>query len=339
MVRIGVIGAGHWGPNLIRNFQDGRDSEVVCVVDRSEERLALVSQRFPNVRVATSADAVVAAEDVDAVVVTTPTSTHFGLAKTAIENGKHVLVEKPITHRADEALRLCELADAQGVALMVGHVFLFNEGVRRVKAYIDDGRLGDLYYVSMVRTNLGPIRVDVSSSWDLAAHDISIANYWMDADPMDVSAVGGSWLNDGIEDAVFATMRYQSGALVNLHVSWLNPRKARDITVVGAKSMLTFDDMNLSEPIRMYDKHVDDTRTKAPYVDSFASFRSIVRDGDIVIPKVSMGEPLRAECEHFVECVRAGKQPLTDGRNGLAVVRVLEAIQRSLAAGGQRETV
>ncbi len=339
MIRIGVIGAGHWGPNLIRNFQDDRRSSVVRVADSSEERLDLVSARFPEVKVSTSAEDVLSADDVDAVVVTTPTRTHYGLAMKALENGKHALVEKPITTSSAEAAELCEEAARRGLVLMVGHVFLFNEGVRRVKKYIADDAVGNVYYVSMVRTNLGPIRIDVNAAWDLAAHDISIANYWMDAEPVDVSAVGGAWVNRGIADAVFATIRYPSGALVNLHVSWLNPRKARDITVVGDKAMLTFDDMNLSEPIRVYDKQVVDTPTSAPYVDSFVSFRSIVRDGDVIIPKVSIGEPLRNECQHFLECVESGKTPLADGRNGLAVVRVLEAVQRSLESGGTRQSI
>ncbi len=339
MVRIGVIGAGHWGPNLIRNFQDDRGSSVVCVADSSEERLRLVAERFPEVRVSTSAEDVLSADDVDAVVVTTPTRTHYGFAIQALRNGKHALVEKPLTTSAAEAEELCEEAERRGLVLMVGHVFLFNEGVRRVKQYIAEGAIGNVYYASMVRTNLGPIRIDVNAAWDLAAHDISVANYWMDAEPCDVSAVGGSWVNDGVDDAVFATMRYPTGALVNLHVSWLNPRKARDITVVGDKAMLTFDDMNLSEPIRVYDKQVVDTLTKVPYVDSFVSFRSTVRDGDVVIPKVSLGEPLRTECQHFIDCVQNAKTPLADGRNGLSVVRVLEAVQRSLAAGGSRHSL
>ncbi len=337
MLRIGVIGAGHWGPNLIRNFQDDRDCQVVRVADTSQKRLTMVSERFPEVKVSTSAEEVVSASDVDAVVVTTPTKTHYDLAAKALENGKHALVEKPITASVADAEKLCEQAERRDLVLMVGHVFLFNAGVRRVKEYIEEGVVGDIYYVSMVRTNLGPIRVDVNAAWDLAAHDISIANYWIGAEPIDVSAVGGSWVNEGIADAVFATMRYPSGVLVNLHVSWLNPRKARDITVAGEKAMLTFDDMNITEPVRVYDKRVTDTLTTASYVDSFASFRSVVRDGDVTIPKVSMGEPLRDECRHFVECIREGKTPLADGQNGLAVVRALEAMQKSLEAGGARQ--
>ncbi|MCZ6784758.1 MAG: Gfo/Idh/MocA family oxidoreductase [Proteobacteria bacterium] len=189
----------------------------------------------------------------------------------------------------------------------------------------------------MVRTNLGPIRVDVNSAWDLASHDISLANYWLDGEPVTAAAVGGSWINSGVEDAVFATLRYPNEVLVNLHVSWLNPRKNRDITVVGDQRMLTFDDMSITEPLRIYDKQVAGDRTQV--VDSFASFRMSVRDGDIVIPKVSAGEPLRSECNHFIDAIESGKPPLTGGREGTSVVRVLEAISRSVQNRGREEKV
>lgn len=339
MIRIAVIGAGHWGPNLIRNFHNRRRSEVAWVVDRDAGRLAQVSERFPEVRVSEAPEPALADPSVDAVVVATPTSTHYRLAKAALESGKHVLVEKPIASEVRHGVELCELAAQRGRVLLVGHVFVYNNGVRRVKQYLDAGELGRVYYVSMVRTNLGPIRVDVNAAWDLAAHDISIVNYWLGAAPISVSAVGGRWLNPGIEDAVFSTLRYPNEILVNLHVSWLNPRKARDITVVGERRMLTFDDMNLNEPLRIYDKQVTEERVHATYVDTFASFRAALRDGDIVIPKVALGEPLKSECDDFLECVATGKTPLVDGAQGVAVVRALAAIQRSVSNGGREEGV
>jgi predicted dehydrogenase len=259
--------------------------------------------------------------------------------KAALEAGKHVLVEKPIATDSAQGAELVELAEKAGRVLMVGHLFLFNAGVRKVKQYLESGTLGRVYYVSMVRTNLGPIRMDVNAAWDLASHDVSIANYWLGAEPATVSAVGGAWINGGIEDAVFATLRYPNQVLVNLHVSWLNPRKSRDITVVGERKMITLDDMNLTEPLRVYDKFVTDDRTAAPFVDNFASFRASVREGDVTIPKVALGEPLRTECDHFIECVAQNKPPLTDGRMGNAVVRVLEALTRSVANAGREEKV
>lgn len=338
MIQIAVLGAGHWGPNLIRSFHTHTASEVAWVIDRDPARLELVRVRYPDVRV--SADPADALGDpaVDAVVISTPTVTHYQLASAALRAGKHVLVEKPISSRAEEADELCALADSMGRVLMVGHVFLFNNAIRRVKDYLDEGRLGRLFYISMVRTNLGPIRMDVNASWDLAAHDVAIANYWLGTAPVAAAAQGGSWINQGIEDAVFANLFYPDEIMVNLHVSWLSPRKVRDITVVGERGMLTFDDMNLSEPLRFYDKRVTDDRTPG-FVDTFASFRTSIREGDIHIPRVGIGEPLKAECDHFLECIAFGKRPLSDGRSGAAAVRVLSALERSLRNGGTREAV
>ena len=233
MIRIAVFGAGHWGPHLIRNFHNKEQSEVLWVVDRDPARLAQVRTRFPDVAVGADADGVLAETRVDAVVIATPTSTHYQLARAALEHGKHVLVEKPIATDTREAAELCSLSAEGRRVLMVGHVFLFNPGIQRVKEYLDAGHLGRVYYIAMVRTNLGPIRVDVNAAWDLAAHDVSIVNWWLGTEPVTAAAVGGKWINHGIDDAVFATLRYPGDVLVNLHVSWLNPRKAREITVVG----------------------------------------------------------------------------------------------------------
>lgn len=339
MIRVGVVGAGHWGPNLIRNFHNRETSEVVWVVDRDAARLEQVRRRFAEIRVGDDVAAVIAADRVDALVVATPTSTHHAVARAALDAGKHVLVEKPITADVREAEELCELAARRGCVLMVGHVFVYNPAVQRVKQILDAGDLGRVYYVSMVRTNLGPIRVDVNAAWDLASHDVSIANYWHGGPPLAVSALGGSWINAGIEDAVFATFRYPGDILVNMHTSWLNPRKSRDITVVGEHKMLTFDDMNLSEPLRLYDKQVTDARSTPPYVDAFVPFRASVREGDITIPRVPLGEPLRAECEHFLECIASGRPPLTGGPEAVLVVRAVAALARSIRQGGREEPV
>jgi predicted dehydrogenase len=312
---------------------------VRVVVDRDTARLAQVRARFPHVETAESLDAALGNPEIDAFVVATPTSTHYPIVKAALEAGKHVLVEKPITTKGREADELTALAQKKGRVLMVGHVFIFNQAVQRVRAYIESGDLGRVYYISMVRTNLGPIRMDVSASWDLMSHDISIVNYWLGSEPVSASALGGTWINPGIEDAVFATLRYPNDVLVNVHASWLNPRKARDITVAGDKRMLTFDDMNLLEPVRIYDKQVTDKTTKPGFIDTFASFRASVREGDITIPKVPGGEPLKSECDHFLECIRAGKQPLVGGKEAGAVVRTLEAIDRSMKASGREEKI
>jgi len=339
MIRLAVIGAGQWGPNLIRNFHNKQTSEVVWVIDRDAARLKEVHAHFPDVQTAEGPEQALRDPSVHAVVVATPTSTHYALAKEALERRKHLLVEKPLTTEVKQGLQLLELAMSQRLTLMVGHVFVYNPAVRKVKDYLDTGYLGKVYYVSMVRTNLGPIRLDVNAAWDLAAHDLSIANYWLDAEPQSLSAIGGTWINQGIEDAVFATLRYSQGVLVNLHASWLNPRKTRDIMVVGERRMLTFDDLNLNEPLHIYDTRVSDARSRPAYVDSFASFRASIRRGDITVPKVPVGEPLALQCAHFLECIATGTQPFSGGREGIAVVRALEAMQRSMGAGGREEQV
>jgi predicted dehydrogenase len=338
-IRTAVIGAGHWGPNLIRNFDSPPASVVKVVVDRDGARLKQVKARFPGVAVAEDAAVAFGDPAIDAVIIATPTSSHYALVKAALEAGKHVLVEKPITTHGGEAEELVTLAARRGRVLMVGHVFIFNLAVQRVRAYITAGDLGRIYYMSMVRTNLGPIRVDVNAAWDLMSHDLSIVNYWLGAEPETASAVGGTWINPGREDAVFATLRYPGEVLVNVHASWLNPRKSRDVTVAGDKRMLTFDDMNILEPLRLYDKQVSDQTVKPEVVDTFASFRASIRDGDITIPKVSTGEPLRNECEHFLDCIRGGTPPLVGGAAGAAVVRALEAIDRSMRDHGREQAV
>jgi predicted dehydrogenase len=339
MLRVAVIGVGHWGPNLIRNFHDGVKSRVVRVVDPSAERRALVQSRFPDIPTAAEAAAALSAPDVDAVVIATPSVTHHRLTRAALEAGKHVLVEKPLATRSEDAEELCQLAAGVGRVLMVGHVFLYNAAVRRVKELIDADHLGRINYIAMVRTNLGPIRTDVNAAWDLAAHDISMANDWLEAIPLKVSAVGGAWINPGVEDAIFATLRYPGEILVSLHVSWLNPRKIRDITVVGERRMLTFDDVNTTEPLRIYDKNVSDERFTPTWVDNYASFRAHVREGDVTIPRIPPGEPLLSECRDFVDCIERGAKPRSDGRVGLAVVRVLVALERSLREGGAEQPV
>ncbi|MBN4050318.1 Gfo/Idh/MocA family oxidoreductase [Desulfobulbus sp. AH-315-M07] len=336
-IKVGIIGAGYWGPNLIRNFRDSLRSEVVWVIDKDEGRLGQVQSRYPEVRTGTDAEAVFSDDSVDAVVIATPTVTHYELTRRALTCDKHVLVEKPIASNSAHARELCELAESRDRTLMVGHVFLFNSGICRIKQYLEEGELGSIYYVSMVRTGLGPIRMDTNAAWDLAAHDISIANYWLDGAPVCVSAVGGNWINEGIDDAVFATLRYPGDVLVSLHVSWLNPKKERQITVVGDRRMLTFDDMSLGHPIRIYDKQVTTELTRPTFADSFASFRASVREGDIVIPKVTGQLPLTAECEHFLESIQSGSSPRSDGRTGLSVVQVLEAMDRSRQNRGREE--
>ena len=250
-----------------------------------------------------------------------------------------MLVEKPLTTSSETSRELCDLAEQMDRVLMVGHVFVYNEAARVVKERIEEGELGRIYYLSMVRTNLGPIRVDVDAAWDLASHDISLANFWLDAVPLSAAAMGGEFINAGIADVVFATLRYPDDVLVNLHASWLNPRKARDITVVGDRKMLTFDDTAVEAPIRIYDKQVLDDRSHPGFVDSISSFRMSVKEGEVSAPSIPPNEPLRNECEHFLDTIEKGIRPLSGGAEGLAVVRVLDAMSKSLKLRGQEVAV
>jgi predicted dehydrogenase len=337
MIGVAVVGAGHWGPHLVRNFNDHLSSQTLWVIDQSEPRRKAIGERFPTLTVSEHLDDALGDDRVDAVVVATPTSTHHGLVEQALGAGKHVLVEKPITNSLSDAASLCRQADALGLVLMVGHVFLFNPAINSAKAYIDKGELGQLKYLSMTRTNLGPVRVDVNAAWDLASHDISIANYWLGEGPHSVSASGGSWLNPGVHDVVFATLRYPNEVMVNIEASWLNPRKRRLISAVGSDRMLTVDDMDLNEPLRLYDKGVIGAGSEV--TDTFAGFRSQIREGEVRIPHVTTGEPLRAECDAFLSRVRGEEGSLSNGWAGAEVVAVLEAIDRSIANRGAEQEV
>lgn len=338
MTGIAVVGAGHWGPHLIRNFTDHLASQVLWVVEPDDIRRKAIGERFPGVT--TTAELNDALEDprVDGMVIATPTATHSAIAARSLEAGKHVLVEKPLSHSVQSGKSLVALAESNGLALMVGHVFLFNPAYRAAKEYIGSGSLGDLRYISMTRTNLGPVRIDVNAAWDLATHDIAVANYWLGARALEVSATAGSWINEGIDDVAFLTMTYPEGVRVHVEASWLNPRKRRFASVVGSDRMLTVDDMDLNEPLRIYNKGVVGTGSDE-ITDSFAGFRSKIREGEVSIPHVTGGEPLKAECEAFLMRIRGGNDTLSDGSAGLEVVAVLEAVDRSVAAGGKSTTV
>ncbi len=304
MLRVAVIGAGHWGPNLIRTFS-GQGSVVTRVVDVRTDRLEALKATFPNITFGTDALAAMSDSAVDAVVVATPTATHFELTRQALELGKHVLVEKPLATSGREAAVLGALASKMRRVLMVGHVYLFNPAVQRAKELLDEQALGRLSYLSMVRTNLGPVRTDVTAAWDLASHDLSIATYWLGSGPLTVSATGHS-------GAAFITLTYPNEVLVNIHCSWLTPRKVRDITVVGERRVLRFDDLDSKQPLSLFDSAT----------------------GALGLPFVPQAEPLALEHAHFLECVAEGRTPLTDAALGLEVVKTLEAITTSMQAGG-----
>jgi predicted dehydrogenase len=330
MTTVNFIGLGHWGPNLVRAFINSQRARVGMVCDLSEARLETVRRNISST-IHCTADSQAAATDAeaDAVVIATPTETHYALTKAALLAGKHVLVEKPLAARLDEAEALVELARRQQRVLCVGHVFLFNNGIRAVKSLIDRGELGSIRYIFSSRTNLGPFRSDVNALWDLGSHDVSIFNYWLDAQPIQVTACGTSYLNPNVEDVVVANFAYPNQVQACVHASWLNPQKVREITVVGERQMVVWNDMELNEPVRIYHKSVDVERGPA-YADSFGAFRLLVRSGDVVIPRIDATQPLDAECQHFLDCIEGKSQPINDGVVGLRVVSALEAAQLSM---------
>lgn len=339
-VNVAVVGLGYWGPNLARAFASTSGARLHTLCDSNGARLVAVARDYPGVRTTTDYGAVLAAPDVDAVVLATPAATHFKLAFAALQAGKHVLVEKPMAQSAAECRALIEQAEARRRVLMVGHVFLYNAAVRKIKELIDSGALGRLYYIYAQRLNLGIIRQDVNALWNLAPHDISVINYWLGAIPTVVLARGYAYVQPGIEDVFFMTLEYPGDVAANVHVSWLDPHKVRRITVVGSERMAEFDDMNPEARVVVYNKRAA-TPPSIPNVNGVASSRGMshrgveVQAGDVTIPRIGFEEPLRAECEHFLECVTEGRRPLSDGAQGLQVVQVLEAAEESLRKGSR----
>lgn len=337
--RIAVVGAGHWGPHLVRNFEANAGSRLVAVCDTSAERLRALSRSFPGIRMESSTDRILDDPEIDAVVIATPASTHYELTKRALLSGKHVLVEKPITTRSAEAEELEALARRQGRVLLVGHVFLYNEAVRRLKAIVTAAEFGKTYYVHTRRTNLGPVRSDVHAGWDLASHDVSIFLYLLDEVPAEVTASAQTYIRPGIPDVLFSTLFFASGRVAHLHASWLDPQKIRALTVVGEHQMVVFDDVNMLEPLRIYNKGFRRVDDRERVVDTFAKFRVELVHGDVVIPQVASGEPLRLECQAFLDAIRDGTEPLANAALARDVVRVLEAIDRSIAEFSRRVPV
>lgn len=330
---LGVIGCGYWGPNFIRNFSLAKGARVKYACDLDPKRLSHIQELYPRVQPVREYARVLSDEEADAVVVSTPAQSHYCIARQALEHGKHVLVEKPIATDVESAKRLIELARKKRRVLMVGHTFKFNAGVRKLKSLIDGGALGRICYAYSRRTNLGPLRKDVNAMWDLAPHDISIISYLLGSQPLDVTARGKKFLEHNLEDVAFMTLSYPGNIFVHVHVSWLDPRKVREIIVVGDRRMAVFDDLDTREPVKVYDKAVVRKRFGRHY-DSFREFRMIIKSGKTFTPKVRFQEPLKVECAHFLECVRSGSTPLTDGRDGLAVLRVMSALQDSLEKDG-----
>jgi predicted dehydrogenase len=321
-VRVGVVGLGYWGPNLARNLDAIAGCELRWLCDPSAAAREKLARSFPSARATGELSELLEDPDLDAVVLATPVPTHAELAIRVAQAGKHCFVEKPLATTALDAQRAVDAATSAGKILMVGHLLEYHPAVDRLKELIDGGELGTLYYLYGNRLNLGKLRADENALWSLGAHDVSVVLRLIGEEPEECLAHGASYVRDGVQDVVFCYLRFPSGIVAHLHLSWLDPHKERRLTVVGARRMATFDDMQIEGKLTIYDKGFDeDSRSWGEY---------IARSGDVFSPRIPNSEPLRIECEHFVECIRTGATPRSDGHSGLRVVRVLEQLQRSL---------
>lgn len=328
-VNVGVIGYGYWGPNIVRNFNSVEGARVLTICDRRSEALERAAKAYPGVRVTSECDEIVSSPDIDAIAVITPVSTHYSLAKKALQNGKHVFVEKPFTATVSQAEELIELAEKKNLRIMVDHTFLFTGAVTKIKELLKENTLGDLFYYDSIRVNLGLFQHDVNVIWDLAPHDLSIMDYLIEEKPVAVSANGKAHLNSK-EDIAYITVHFANNLIAHFNVNWLSPVKVRKTLIGGEKKMLVWNDLEADEKIKIYDKGVEVESREGIY-ELLINYRS----GDMWVPRVDQKEALRLEAEHFVECTMNGGTLINDGHAGLRVVRMLEACTRSLQKNGE----
>jgi predicted dehydrogenase len=321
-VTVGVVGLGYWGPNLARNFDRLGETELRWICDASEKSRERSAPAFPGARVSGDIDELLSDPELDAVVIATPVPQHADLAMRVLAAGKHCFVEKPLAQSVTDAERVVEAAADSDKVLMVGHLLEYHPGVRKLKEVASSGDLGDIRYIYGNRLNLGKLRPDENALWSLGAHDVSVVLHLAEQEPSELHAFGESYMRQPIEDVVFCYLRFPSGLMAHLHLSWLDPHKERRFTIVGSEKMATFDDMELEQKLVIYDKGFDQDYS------SYGEY--IARSGDVWSPSVSNEEPLRIECSHFADCIRQGRQPVSDGASGLRVVRVLEGLQQSL---------
>jgi predicted dehydrogenase len=335
VLRLGLLGAGYWGPHYARLAGELPEAELVAACDVSEEAIGLIRTRYRDVRTSRNPGELINASDVDAVIVATPTSTHYSLTLQALQSGKHVLCEKPLAMTTAECDELIETAGSAGRVLCVGHTFIFNPGIRMMRELISNGEIGRVLYSHTVRTGLGPIRSDVNALWDLASHDLSILFYLIDSEPVSTLATGHAFLRDGFEDVAFLHVGFAGGAMGAAHVSWLDPYKVRRVTVVGDRRMIVFDDVEPVEKVKVFDRGASyEAASDEGRGADYGYFKALIREGDILAPKVPATEPLKAQLAHFADCCLRGGAPETDGPSGRLVVSVLEAATASLRAGG-----
>ena len=334
-VGIGLVGCGRWGLNYLRAFSELDGCRILAACDLSAERLTEATRRAPGLRTTSILDELLTAPDIDALVVATDATRHFEVTRAALEAGKDCLVEKPLTTSANDARRLVELAARKDRLLMVGHVFRYNPGINHLQKVIGSGALGQLEYLTFTRTNLGPIRSDVNVVWDLMTHDVSILLHFLNQSPIWVSGQGASFLSSRCEDVAFATLGFDGGVVANIRASWLDPRKVREITVVGSTKMAFFNDLETQEPVRIFDKGA----MREPSYETFGEFKLVTRSGDVVSPAISASEPLKNQCQHFLRSVASRRPVLSDGNDGLRVVEVVVAINQSIAQRGAPVTL
>ncbi len=323
-INIAQIGVGYWGPNLLRNLISNSDVNLTTVVDLSSERRQFVKSQYPNVQTTDDVEEVFKNSDIKAVVISTPVETHYELAIKALNSGKHILVEKPMATTSNEVNKINKIATNKSLVAMVGHTFLFNSCVRKIKKLIDDGELGEIRYIYSQRVNLGRIRSDVDALWNLAPHDISIIQYWLnEPNPEKVDCNGMSYVQEGIDDVVFMNIKYKNNVMANIHVSWLDPRKIRRMTVVGSKKMVFYDDI-ADYKIAIFDKGIDRMALLGKDMDFDNGNTFQHRSGDVLMPKVDWIEPLKTEITHFIDCIQNGTECITDALHAEKVVRILE---------------
>jgi predicted dehydrogenase len=330
MVKMAVVGVGYWGPNFVRILDELPDSDLRVVCDADHSKFERLASLYPHVEFVDDIDALLAGDTIDAVVIATGSESHFELAGKCLDAGKHVLVEKPMALKSEHAEQLIARARERGKVLLVGHLLRYHNGVIRLKEYMDEGYLGKILYIYTARVNLGRIRKEESALWSFATHDISVVNYLLGRGPEHVTSTGQAYVRKGVHDVVFSTLHYSDDVMAHLHVSWLDPHKIRKITVVGDKKMAVLDDMQATEKLRIYDKGVDFVPSYGDYGESLS-----IRVGDIYIPKIDMVEPLKVECQHYLDCIAKGAEPMTGGDCGLEVLRVLEAAEESLRQGSK----
>jgi len=329
-IRVGVVGCGYWGPNLVRNFRSlpGCSLEMMC--DISEQRLTHLKTLYPEVKGEMDFEHMLNGAGLDAVVVATSVRAHYPMAKASLLAGKHTFIEKPMASSAAECEELIELAHQKGVVLMVGHTFLYSPAVRKIKEIVDSGDIGDIRYISARRLNLGLFQKDINVTWDLAPHDISIILHIMEEQPVSINCRGSAHVTPGIEDVTTMSLHFRKERTAIIHSSWIDPRKIREITIVGSTRMIVYDDVAQQEKIRIFDARVE----RPPHYDTFAEFHYAYHYGDMYVPYIKQEEPLKNECQHFLDCIRQGTPPLTGGQQGLDLVRILEASSESLVRGG-----